>query len=89
MAQKPSVTPKMDWVLSVAISGGFIAYTGPLDFLDSQSSFNAAIGDDPAILRLPSCNRGQYASEGTEYLRSKVIAFSNLCRLHIFVIPSN
>ena len=61
-----------------------MTYIGPLDFLDYQSSFDAAFGDDPTMLPLISRIRGQYTGEDTEYLRSKVIAFSNLCRLHIF-----
>ena len=79
-----SATPKMDRVRSVALSGGVMKYTGPLDFLDSQSSFDAFFGTNPSMLRLTSCNKGVCASEDTEYLRLKVIAFSNLVWLHIF-----
>ena len=77
-------TPKMDWVRSVALSGGVMTYTGPLDFLDSQSSFDTVFRDDPTMLRLTSRNKGVCANEDTEYLRLKVITFSNLVRLHIF-----
>ena len=77
-------TPKMDRVCSVALSDGVMTYTGPLDFLDSQSSFDTVFGDDPTMLRLASRNKGVCASKDTEYLRLKVIAFSNLIRLHIF-----
>ena len=77
-------TPKIDWVCSVALSGGVMTYTGLFDFLDSQSSFDTVFRDDPTILRLTSCNKGVYVSEDTEYLRLKVITFSNLVRLHIF-----
>ena len=84
MAHKSSVNPKINWVCSVGIFGGFMTYIRPLDFLDSQSSFDAVFGDDLTMLRLTSRNKGQYASEDAEYLRSKVIAFSNLSRLHIF-----
>ena len=69
MAHKPSVTPKMDRVRSVAISGGFMTYSRQLDVLDSQSSFDTVFGDDPTMLRLTSRNRRQCASEDTEYLR--------------------
>ena len=72
----------MNRVRSVAISDDFMTYIGPLDFLDSQTSFDAVFGDDRTMLRLTSRNRGQCASEDTEYLPSKVIAFSNLCQLH-------
>ena len=83
VAHKPSVSPKIDRVHSVAISGGFMTYIGPLDFLDFQSSFDTGFGDDPTMLRLNSRNRGQYTGEDTEYFRSKVIAFSNICRLNL------
>ena len=36
------------------------------------------------MLRLTSRSKRQYATEDTEYLRSKVDAFCNLFRLHIF-----
>ena len=76
--------PKMDRVRSVALSGGVMTYTGPFDFLDSQSSFDTVFGDDPTMLRLTSRNKGVCASEDTEYHRLKVIGFSNLVWLHIF-----
>ena len=74
----------MDRVRSVALSGGVMTYTGSLDYLDFQSSFDTIFGDDPTMLRLTSRNKGVCASEDTEYLRLKVITFSNLVRLHIF-----
>ena len=82
-------TPKIDWFRSVALSGGVMIDTGPLDFLYSQSSFGTVFGNDPTIRRLTSRNKGGCASEDTEYLRLNVIAFRNLVRLHIFLIPSN
>ena len=77
-------TPKMDRVRSVSLSCGVTTYTGSLGFLDSRSSFDTVFGDDPTMLRLTSRNKGVCASEDTEYLRLKVIGFSNLVRLHIF-----
>ena len=77
-------TPKMDRVHFVAPSSGVMTYIGSLDFLDSRSSFDTVFGDDSTMLRLTSRNKGECASEDTEYLRLKVIAFNNLVRLHIF-----
>ena len=80
----------MDRVRSIALSSGFMTHTGPLDFLDYQTSFDASLGNDLAMLRLTNYSKGQYATEDTDYLRSTFHTFCNLCRLHIFfVIPSN
>ena len=53
-----SSTPKMDRVSSVATSRGSMAYTGTLDFLDSQASFYLIFGPNSTMLRLtPGKNR--------------------------------
>ena len=66
-----------------------MTYTGPIDFLDFQASFDDIFGNDPAMLRHTNRSKGQYATEDTDYFRQKVYVFCNLCRLHIFVIPFN
>ena len=60
-----------------------MVYTGPLYFLDSHTSFDAIFGDDPTMLRLTSHSKGQYTTEETGCLRSKNLAFCNLCRFHV------
>ena len=49
-----SSTVKMDRIRSVVTSRGSMTYTGPMNFLDSQDSFNLIFGSHPTILRLTS-----------------------------------
>ena len=79
-----SLTPEMHRVHSIDLSSGFNTYTGPLHFLDSHASFDAIFGNDPVMLRLTNRSKGKFTTEVTDYIRSKVHAFCNLCRLHIF-----
>ena len=74
----------MDRVRSITLSGGVMAFTEPLDFTDSQTSFNTFLSVDPTMLRVTSPNKSQCATDDTEYLASKFLIFCNLCRLHIF-----
>ena len=58
--------------------------TGSLSFLDAQDSFDIIFGDDPTMLNLIPCKKGQRDTENTEYLNSKVNEICSLCRLHMF-----
>ena len=81
-----SSTPKMD--RPIAFSSGVVTFTGALNYLDSQTSFDAIVGVDPTILCLTFRNKGQCTTEDTEHLAFKVLALCNLCRFHICCIKS-
>ena len=78
------LTPKKDRVRSVAPSVGVMTFTGPLNFLNTQSNFNHIFGLSPTMIRNIPRSRFQCASKNTEYFVSNVLAFCNLYRLHIF-----
>lgn len=79
-----SLTPKMDRVRAVTPSAGVMTFTGLLIFLDTQPSFDHIFGLNPIILQIIPSSKRQYATKDNEYLTSRVFAFLNLCRLHIF-----
>ena len=79
-----SSTQKKDRDRSITLSGDVMIFTGSLDFLDSQDSFNIIFGDDSTILSLTLHKKKQSATEDTDYLHSKVNEFCNLCHFHIF-----
>ena len=79
-----SSTPKMDRIRSVVSSRESMTYTGPLDFLDSQSQFDLIFGPTPTMLCLAPGKNKQCASEDTEYLATKLLEFCNFCQLNIF-----
>jgi len=78
-----SSTPKMDRIRSVVTSRGSMTYTGPLNLLDSQDSFDLIFGSNPTMLRLTSGKNRQCASD-TVYLATELHEFCNFCQLHIF-----
>ena len=61
-----------------------MTYTGSLNFLDSQDSFDLIFGSHPTIFRLTSGKNQQCASKDTVYLATKLNEFCNFCQLHIF-----
>ena len=83
-APTSSLTPKLDRVRVVAPFAGVMTFTGPLKFLDTQSSFDHIFGLSPIMLQIIPRSKRQYAAEDTEYLASKFLAFCNLYCLHIF-----
>ena len=74
----------MDRVLSVTPSAGVMTFTGPLNCLETQSSFDHILGLNSIMIRSILHNKRQYATEDTEYLASKVFTFCNFYRLHVF-----
>lgn len=55
-------------------------FTGRLNVLDTQSSFDHIFGLNSIMLQIIPRSKWQCAIEKAEYL-----AFCNLCRLHIFL----
>ena len=83
-AVSSSSTPKMNRIRSVVTSRGSMTYTGPMNFLDSQDSFDLIFGSHHTMLRLTSGKNRQCASEDTVYLATKLLEFCNFCQLHLF-----
>ena len=79
-----SLTSKIDHVRFVATSTGVITFTGPLNTLDTPSSFDHIFRLNSIMIQIIPRSKRQCTTEETEYLASKVLAFCNLCRLHIF-----
>ena len=80
-----SITPKMNLVRFTAFFGGVMTFTGPLDFLIFQISFNAIFGVDPPVLRITSRNRDQCVTKDTSVSICFVILFNwnMLARVYI------
>ena len=79
----------MDRVRSISLSSIVIKFTGPLSLWNSQTSFDANFDFDLTMFCLTSRTEDQCAIEDTKYIASKVLAFCNLSRLYMFVIPTN
>ena len=74
----------MDSVRSVTPSAGVVTFTNSLNYLDTQSSFYHTFGLDAIIIQTIKHSKRQCATEKTDYLALKVLAFCNLYRLYIF-----
>ena len=83
-----SLTPKMDLVRSIALSGDVMTFTDSLNFLDSQDIFDIFFGDDPTMLTLTPRKKGKCATENTDCLITKLNEFCNLCRLQLERMPT-
>ena len=75
-------TPKLDMVRSPSFIGS--TYTGPLDFLVDQSSFNNIFGLAPEMLLITA--RSSRAIEEYDTLRSKLSTLCSHSQLHVFII---
>ena len=74
-----SSTHKMNRIQSVVTSRDSMTYTGPLNFLSSQDSFDLIFESNPIMIRLTSGKNLQCASEDTLYLATKLPDFCNFC----------
>jgi len=74
----------MDRVRSVNSVASVTTFAGPLDFLDSQSSFDLIFGLHPTMLRISKRGHNCCATEDTDYLAAKLRTFIQSCQLHIF-----
>jgi len=57
---------------------------GPLDFLDSQSSFDLIFGLRLSMLRIFKRGKKSCATKDTHYLAARLRKFIQSCQLHIF-----
>ena len=73
-------TPKMDMICSPSPVG--CTYTGTLDFLDDQQSFENIFGSNPVMLIISA--RFSRAIEDSETLRSKLLDLCSLSHLYMF-----
>ena len=76
----PIKTSKMDRICSPSNVG--CTYTGTLDFLDDQQSFDNIFRYNPVMLFISA--RSSHDIEDSEFLRSKLLDLCSLSRLHIF-----
>ena len=74
----------MDRVRSINSVASMTTFMGPLDFLDSQSSFDLIFGLCPTMLRIYKRGKKSCATEDTDYLAAKLRTFIQSCQLHIF-----
>ena len=74
----------MNRVRSVNSVVSVTTFMGPLDFLDSQSSFDLIFDLHPTMLRISKRGKTSCATEDTEYLAARLRTFIQSCRLHIF-----
>ena len=63
-----------------------MTFTGPLICLDPKSSFDHILGLNLIVIQIIPHSKQQCATNDINYLASKIPAFCNLCRLHIFFI---
>ena len=74
----------MDRIHYIFPSTGVMTFTGPINVLDTQSSFDHTFGLDPIMIQIIKHSKRQCATADTDYSTSKVFTFCNLCLLHIF-----
>ena len=79
-----STTTKINRAGTVVSSRGSSSYTGSIIGLDEQPSVYLIFGTTLTIICPTQRVNKYYATEDTEYLKAKVIAFYRQCQLHIF-----
>ena len=83
----PLLSPKMNSFLGSTSSSLVSSYHGPLDFVDSQHSFNAVIGQNATLLHV---NRHATISAGksikdTTLIPKLIHKFFSVCKYNVFV----